>query len=129
MTVTAYNNFWNGAPISLQNNAFTVVVKLRVPNTGNFVVFGKVNMDNLATTPQALVAYLTTNDGGMILDIAQIGVSGNCGASMVIQGVLNLTRTDENEIVDIRCAAVNGNASWASLTAIPVDALSPSLGS
>jgi hypothetical protein len=70
MTVTAYNNVMNSAAIPLQNSAFTVVVKLRVPNTGNFVVFGKVNMENLATTPQGLVVYLTTNDGAMVLDIA-----------------------------------------------------------
>jgi hypothetical protein len=129
MTITAYNNVMNGASIPLQNNSFTVVVKLRVPNTGNFVIFGKVNLDNLAATPQGLVAYLTTNDGAMVLDTAQISVSGNSGACMVLQGVLNLSRTDENEIVDIRCAAVNGSANWASLIAIPVDTLSGSLGS
>lgn len=129
MTVTAYNNVMNSAAIPLQNSAFTVVVKLRVPNTGNFVVFGKVNMENLATTPQGLVVYLTTNDGAMVLDIAQISVSGNSGACIMLQGVLSLSRTDENEIVDIRCAAVNGSANWASLIAIPVDAVSGSLGS
>jgi hypothetical protein len=41
---------------------------------------------------------------------------------------LNLAMTNENEIVDIRCTTTNGTASWAQLTAIPVDALSPSLG-
>jgi hypothetical protein len=128
MTVTAYNAFWNGAPIALQGGIPTVVVKLRVPNTGNYVLFGKVTISNSATTPQGLLATLTTNDGTMILDLSEVVVPGNAGACLVVQGVLNLAMTNENEIVDIRCTTTNGTASWAQLTAIPVDALSPSLG-
>lgn len=128
MTVTAYNTAMNCANMPVQGNTLTVIVRLRLPTTGLFVLFGKVNMSNLATTPEALVANLTTDDGNMILDVVQLSVPANSGACMVLQGVLNLARTDENGIVDIRCATVNGTANWAQLTAIPVDALSGSLG-
>jgi hypothetical protein len=66
MTVTAYNSFMNSANMPLQGNAPTVIVRLRLPTTGTFILFGKVNMENVATTPQALVANLTTDDGNMI---------------------------------------------------------------
>jgi hypothetical protein len=131
MTVTAY---WQSqqanTSVALQNNNSTVVVKLRLPNTGKFVVWGKVTIFNLAATPQAATVMMSTYDGGTALDYTAVSIgAGNDSniACVSLQGVLDLSASDENEIVDIRCTAANGQASWASLIAIPVDALSGSL--
>jgi hypothetical protein len=45
--------------------------------------------------------------------------------SVALQSTLDLSQSSTNEIVDIRCAAIAGGSfSFASLIAIPVDALS-----
>jgi hypothetical protein len=130
MTVTAYWQTQSVNSVALQNNNPTVVLKLRLPNTGKFIVWGKVTVLNLASTPQVGVVLMTTYDGATVLDMTSIGVGvGNGGniACVPLHGVLDLSVSNVNEIVDVRCSTVNGEASWASLIAIPVDALSGSL--
>jgi hypothetical protein len=131
MTVTAYwQTQQSNTTVSLQNNNATVVIKLRLPNTGKFVVWGKVGVFNLATTPQDAAVSITTDDGATLLDFTSVGIGASNGsniASVSLQGVLDLSASDENEIVDIRCGTTNGQAAWASPIAIPVDAFSGSL--
>lgn len=131
MTVTAYWEMQEqNVPISLQNNNSTVIVKLRLPNTGKFVVWGKVSIFNSGTSPQAATVSLTTYDGATVLSYTAVGIQSGSDGNIVcvaLQGVLDLSASDENEIVDIRCSMANGQASWASLIALPVDAFSNSL--
>ena len=60
MTVTAYRNISTGIP--LVPSAFTVVVQLRVPNTGNFVILGRITATNPTVTPQTINTEMTTLD-------------------------------------------------------------------
>jgi hypothetical protein len=72
---------------------------------------------------------MATLDGATTLDSAGCSLAVGGAASVSPQGTLNLSQTNENEIVDIRCSTANGTAFQASLIAITVDALSGSLGS
>ena len=62
MTVTAYSAV-QPASVSLANNTQTLVLQLRLPNTGYFVVFGRVVVSNLAPGVQPIQATMTTLDG------------------------------------------------------------------
>jgi hypothetical protein len=142
MTVTAYSQTAQGGA-SLQLNNPTVIIQLRLPNTGTFVIWGKVVLENLpplGENPASIVGSvsMTTLDGATTLDTANIAM-GPTGATppqplqnticVPLQSTLNLSQPNVNEIVDIRCvisvaAGQMAAASWASLIAIPVDALS-----
>jgi hypothetical protein len=127
MTVTAYRNTATG--ISLVPSAFTVVVQLRVPNTGNFVVLGRITATNPTTTPQTINTEMTTLDGATVLDEALVTVPPGANANMVcvtLQGFLSPSSSGQNEIVDLRCSS-NCTANSCSLIASSVDALSGSL--
>jgi hypothetical protein len=127
MTVTAYRNTATGIP--LVPNAFTVVVQLRVPNTGNFLILGRITASNPTTTPQTINTEMTTLDGGTVLDEALVAVPAGPNANMVcvtLQGFLSPSLAGQNEIVDLRCSS-NCTANSCSLIAISVDALSGSL--
>ena len=50
MTVTAYWQTQVDSTIGLPPNTPTVVVQLRLPTTGTFVVWGKVTVQNAETT-------------------------------------------------------------------------------
>lgn len=129
MTVTAYSAV-QPASVGLANNTPTLVLQLRLPNTGYFVVFGRVVVSNLAPGVQPIQATMTTLDGTTILDFASVdlpGLSGGNGAVMVLNAILNLNASNQNEIVDIRCSGTNGAAQYCSLIAIPVDAISGSV--
>ena len=130
MTITAYNA--TGGLMNLQFNNAMVVVQLRVPNTGTYVVFGKVTIFNQAAAPQSISATMTTSDGATVLDQSPVLVSNlgqlNGGVCISLQGVLDLTNPTENEIVDIRCLQLanlgSATANDSKLVAISVDALS-----
>ena len=126
MTVTAYRATATNIPLG---DYFTVVVQLRLPNTGNFVVFGRVTITNSATTAETCNVELTTLDGATVLDEALIGIPPGAAGNMAcvtVQGFLNLSLPGDNEIVDIRCASGGPNvtAYSCSLIAISVDQLS-----
>jgi hypothetical protein len=127
MTVTVYQQTATG--IVLQN-ALNVVVQLRVPNTGTYLVLGRVTVENTGTTPVNVNSVLSTLDGATVLDEALVSVAPGVAANQVcvaLQGTLNVTAPSQNEIVDIRCASLNATANSCSLIAISVDQLSGSV--
>jgi len=127
MAVTAYSTS-SVAPVTLTGQVPTVVIRLRLPHTGTFVVWGKVVVANSATTAQAGIVLMTTLDGGTALDPAGFTVGVGSSVSVSLQSTLDLSQPSTNEIVDIRCSTANGTATSASLIAIPVDALSGPVG-
>jgi hypothetical protein len=128
MTVTAFSTILN-TPVALTGQARTLVISLRLPNTGKYVVWGKVTIKNAATTPQAGGAFMTTFDGATPLDGAGFEVAAPAGEVAVsLQSGLDLSNPTQNEIVDIRCSTANATATTASLIAIQVDALSGPVG-
>jgi hypothetical protein len=130
MTITAYNAM--GGSMALQFNNAMVVVQLRVPNTGTYVVFGKVIISNQSTATQGISVTMTTSDGATVLDQSPVLVSPvgqlSGGVCISLQGVLDLTSPTENNIVDIRCQQLanlgSAIANDSKLVAISVDALS-----
>jgi hypothetical protein len=68
MTVTVYQTFQAGPAIALQNNSDTLILKLRVPSTGNFIIFGRVAVGNTGGSPAQINTRLTTLDGVTMLD-------------------------------------------------------------
>ncbi len=130
MAVTAYSTS-SVVPVALTGEVPTVVIRLRLPPTGTFVVWGKVVVANTATTAQAGTVQMTTLDGGTSLDAAEFSVGAASGPNVVsvsLQSTLDLSQPNTNEIVDIRCGTASGTATLASLIAIPVDALSGPVG-
>jgi hypothetical protein len=127
MTVTVYQTFQAGPAIALQNNSDTLILKLRVPSTGNFIIFGRVAVGNTGGSPAQINTRLTTLDGVTMLDNFWVVVAPGTIACASLMGTLSLGSTDENEIVDIRCSTPSGFAQGAMLIAVPVDQISPSL--
>jgi len=127
MSIIAYEAFQTGGPPSpLKNNDETVIVRLRVPNAGNFVVFGKVTVANLDGSTQSVLTALTTLDGATVLDTVYVNIgNSNFGnlVSISLLGSLVLPSLGANEIVDIRCSTTNGYASFGKLLAISVDSI------
>jgi hypothetical protein len=122
MTVTAYWQTQAAGSISLKAGGSTVAVELRLPNTGTFVIWGKVTVLNETSPSANYVVSMTTLDGATTLDITSFGALSMC---VPLQSTLDLSQPNVNEIVDIRCAAsAAGSVISASLIAIPVDALS-----
>jgi hypothetical protein len=124
MTVTVYQQ--TNTNINLDNvSPPTVVVKLRVPNTGTYLVLGRLTVEFGAPAAIA-VANLTTLDGATVLDQAKVNGT-DTWLCIALQGTLNVTASNSNEIVDIRCSGIQGVAINCSLIAISVDQLSASL--
>jgi hypothetical protein len=132
--LTVYQHTNTG--VVLQNNIPNVVVQLRVPNTGNYLVLGRVMLGNAGTTSMGATAFLTTLDGATVLDSVIVTVpTGGGSVCTALQGTLNVSAPNSNEIVDIRCASLNAtalsgaSANSCSLMVISVDQLSGSLSS
>jgi hypothetical protein len=123
MAVTAFSAS-SAIPVTVSGGVSTVVIKLRLPHTGTFVVWGKATVTNSATTVQGGQVQMTTLDGATVLDIAGFSFAPAGLVTVPLQSTLDLSHTDTNEIVDIRCITANGTVSDFSLIAIPVDALS-----
>ena len=103
MTITAYQAFNNS--VTLQNNTSpTLCVQLRLPNTGTYVVFGRLVVNNLTALP--LVVGVTNLDVAnfAISPVAQNMLPG-AGTCISLQSRLDVTAGNANEIVDIRCTA------------------------
>jgi hypothetical protein len=62
MTVTAYSQTQGVAEIQLPAKVQTVVVQLRLPTTGMFVIWGNVTIDGVASTPFNGFVMMTTLD-------------------------------------------------------------------
>jgi hypothetical protein len=127
----AYANT-NASGVSLRNFAPTVVVRLRVDDAGEYVIFGRVVIHNGDFSDQNATAQLTTLDGGTELDRADIRLAAtddfglSPGAQSVsLQGILTLPSNTADNVIDIRCATFFGLASQASLFAVTVDGFSP----
>jgi hypothetical protein len=123
MTVTAYWQTQAPGSISLPAGPATVAVQLRLPNTGTFVIWGRVTVTSTSSAASnPCIVSMTTLDGATTLDTTTFSALTMC---VPLQSTLNLSQPEVNEIVDIRCAAIAGGSfSFASLIAIPVDALS-----
>jgi hypothetical protein len=129
MTVTAYSQTQGGGSVALPPNAQTVVIQLRLPTTGIFVVWGNVTVDGATSTTGSFNSFatMTTLDGATLLDVSPYGPAASM--SVALQSTLDLSQSNVNEIVDIRCqTSAAAVAVYASLIAIPVDALSGPAG-
>ncbi len=132
MTVTAYWQNQGGPGITLSNNSPAVAVRMRLPNTGKFVIWGKVTVINTNGTPADVSVSMTTLDGATTLDSTTFQIGSSYGITVPLQSTLDLSQPTADAIVDIRCelgvvtvnSAVIGGMESASLIAIPVDALS-----
>jgi len=128
MTVTLYQSV-QGSAVTLPNSS-TLIEQLRLPNTGSFVVFGRVIVANTGPTANVITAALTTLDGVTTLDTVTVFVSSittNANTLCItLQGILQPGLPTQNEIVDIRGSASNGagTAFSGSLFAISVDQIS-----
>lgn len=125
MTVTAYWQDYSqggGVPILLSTDILTVAVRMRLPNTGMFVIWGTATVTNLMGGAAPVTVSITTLDGATTLASTTFPLAGS--TCVPVQSTLDLSQPTANEIVDIRCSAVRGTVSAASLIAIPVDALS-----
>lgn len=126
MTVTAYwQNYNSGGavPVFLSSNILTVAVRMRLPNAGMFVIWGTATVTNEITTAPVTVS-MTTLDGATTLATTTFELGGATGTCVPVQSTLDLSQPTADEVVDIRCSAMNGTVTAASLIAIPVDALS-----
>jgi hypothetical protein len=101
-----------------------VVVRLQLPSTGTFVLWGKVTVTSQATTSEGVTVSMTTLDGATALDTTMFAIGASLGTCVPLQSTLDLSQPTTNQIVDIRCSMSNGTVSDVSLIAIPVDALS-----
>ena len=129
MTITAYSVML--APtvtVQVPNNSQTVIVRLRLPNAGSFVVFGRIVITNQSASAANAGVMLTTFDGETVLDQASATIGGGSFTGVFLQGILTMGTQNVNEIVDIRCF-VNANVSvnCISLNAISVDATASGL--
>jgi hypothetical protein len=126
----AYTNT-NVGPVSLSDFEDTVVVQLRIPDGGVFVIFGRVVIVNGDTGGQQDArARLTTFHGANELDTVTVRIDEGGDAdrqSISLQGTLFLPGPNSNDIVDIRCSTLSGQAHQATLFAITIDGLSSSL--
>lgn len=109
--------------VTLDNFNDKVVVRLRIPDAGKFVVFGRVVITNYDGDPQNANARLTTFDGATEIDRVNVRITRG-DHSISLQGTLSLPSPASNNIVDIRCATYKGLAREATLFAISVDDLS-----
>jgi hypothetical protein len=119
---TAYTEVQDAAACPIKNNASTVVVQLRVPNKGIFVIFGRVVFTNNDAAAQQLVTQLTTLNGQTELDKVRFQVDATPHAACVsLHAILNVDDAQQNDIVDIRCTSANGQAEFGVITALSVD--------
>ena len=133
--ITAYQA--NGNTAILQNNTSpTLCVQLQLPNPGNYVVFGRLVVNNLTASTLQVTALLSTHDGATNLDGVNLCLPPGppsiwAGTCISLHSQLLVTAANANEIVDIRCTAAGtpsasgfANVTVPTLMAISVDALS-----
>jgi hypothetical protein len=112
-------------PCPIANNDPTVV-QLRVPDKGGtFIIFGRLVFTNqdapaAAAPPQGFTARLTTLNGQTNLDKVEFNVDAGKAVCVFLQGILELKNEEQNDVVDIRCNSAHGEATFAALTALPV---------
>jgi hypothetical protein len=129
MTITAFGTLLNpGATVQAPANQQTVIVRMRLPNTGSFVLFGRIVAANASQAASNATISLTTLDGETSLDVATVTLSGGFSTSVSLQAILTMGAQNVNEIVDIRCQpGAPFNVNSISLTAISVDATASAL--
>jgi hypothetical protein len=110
----------NPAVANLRNNNDVVILRLGLPEPGEYVIFGRVVLSNLDSDGQAASARCTLKDGADLSDGVNIRIPGDSSQTIHLQGT---ARVASPQIVDIRCSTFSGNASQSSLFAIPVDQL------
>lgn len=113
--------------VGLSNFGDTWVVGLQLPAAigavSQFVVFGRVIIDNRDGSSQPASARLTTYQGQTELDRVDVTVGGQVGESISLQGTVRFPNKDPIQfpVVEIHCATYDGLAHQATLLAIPVD--------
>jgi hypothetical protein len=105
---------------------FNDVTVLRLELTrGLWVIMGRVVMGNDDGDGQNASARLTTADGSIELDRADLRLDkGGEGSEAAVS--LQATLSTAKQIVDIRCATFKGHARQASLIAFTVDQIEES---
>jgi hypothetical protein len=129
MAIIAFTNT-NPSITPLNNFNEQVVVRLRVPDSGEYVIFGRLVIINEDGDPQNAGARLTTFDGVTELDKADVrldSVSDGGSQAISLQATLHLPSHEANDVIDIRCGTFSGAARNATLFAISVDGLQGSL--
>jgi len=109
---------------TLANFADTTIVRLRVADSGKFVIFGRVVIHNSDGDPQNAAARLATFDGATELDKVDVRIGGAGDAdslSLSLQGLMVLPDALNSNVIDLRCATFAGVAREASLFALSVD--------
>lgn len=104
----------------------TVVLRLdlRPTDTGKYVVFGRVSIENWDDDAQFASAKLTTLDGKTQLDRVDVRLSGHEDGSrqtLCLQAILELGNSKATPIVDLRCSSHMARAAQAKLVVISVD--------
>ena len=122
MTVTLYYANTSAVQVPPQGGP---VLKLRLPTTGLFALFGKLWLDNPSTNPLAPApkASLTTLDGETTLDQVGIPIGALSQANASLLGWVDTGVQTANEIVDIRFDRGGFALMTSSLFAMSVDAI------
>jgi flagellar basal body rod protein FlgF len=119
MSVTVYQQTNSG--VTLQNSPI-LVVQLQCPQE-----VGRMTVVNSGKTRINATTILTTLDGATILDEMAVSVAPGTQVCIVMQGTVNVSAPNSNEIVDIRCVSLNSTTNSCSLVAISVDQTSGSV--
>jgi hypothetical protein len=110
--------------VGISGYAETVVVRLRI-RPGNWVVHGRVVLENADSDEQTATVKTTSMNGTNVIDEVNYALprrQGVHGGFMVVslQGVLQIEQQHGEEIIDLRCATYKGVATHAKLLAIEV---------
>ena len=117
----------NDSPTDLDNNQDTPLARIQV-NQGepNIMVIGKVVIVNARPETVHARVRLTSQDGSIVLDIAQVNIPSNSSQVVTVIGWITRPDLTPNQIVDMqaRASAFGGiSALWARLIVIGADVL------
>lgn len=110
------------AKVNLDNFAEATLVRVQIEEFGNYMILGRLVLQNTDGAAQSGSARITTADGSNELDRVDLRINGDGEAqSISLQATLTLPSENANDIVDLRCSTFSGAASEALLFACKVD--------
>lgn len=96
------------------------VVRLRINGMGNYVLIGRVVIENQDDDDQDATAAITKNDNDVAhaIDKARVRIRGGYGrVAVALQAVVTIDKGQTDVIFDIKCNTNKGFATQASLCA------------
>jgi hypothetical protein len=120
MAVTLFVDTKGQVPLE---SADAVVLRLRLPTTGLFAIFGSLTLQTL-TGPLRVDAKLTTLDGATVLDTTSVAAPPG-SACLSLLGHVDTAASTANEIVDIRVSTGALTTISGTLFALSVDVVTP----